>query len=247
MGGEDDGAVLAQSLDDVADLDDLLGIQTDGGLVQDQDLGIADEGLGEADTLLIALGQVADHPGVVLLQAHQLADLADMGGALQLAGGDLQVKNKVQVFRYGHVQVQGRLLRQVADLPLGGDRILQNVDAADAGGAGAGGEVPGDDVHGCGFSRAVRTQETHDLPIPNGERETVDAPLFTIGFCEIGYFDHPIVPPSALHRPEYGPVRREAPSFLSALPENPAAGRKCVVHQHRISGIIAFCYYFFNK
>ena len=70
--------VTAQVLDQGADLNDLLGVQAHGGLVQDQHRGVADERLGNAHTLLIALGQVADEPVIHILDLHQLADLFDV-------------------------------------------------------------------------------------------------------------------------------------------------------------------------
>ena len=47
----------AQSLDQVPDLDDLPGVQAHGGLVQDDDLGVAQQGLGDAHPLPVALGR----------------------------------------------------------------------------------------------------------------------------------------------------------------------------------------------
>ena len=53
VGGENDGSVLAQILDNVSYLDDLLGVETDGGLVKDKYFGVADQRLSQTDTLLI--------------------------------------------------------------------------------------------------------------------------------------------------------------------------------------------------
>lgn len=41
--------VFPQIFNQGADLDDLVGVQSDGRLVQDQDGRVADEGLGESD------------------------------------------------------------------------------------------------------------------------------------------------------------------------------------------------------
>ncbi len=51
VGGEHHGVVLAQLLDELADFDDLPGVQADRGLVEDQDLGVAHQGLGQAHPL----------------------------------------------------------------------------------------------------------------------------------------------------------------------------------------------------
>ena len=78
VGAQNHRVVAAQVLDQGADLNDLLGVQAHGGLVQDQHRGVADERLGNAHTLLIALGQVADEPVIHILDLHQLADLFDV-------------------------------------------------------------------------------------------------------------------------------------------------------------------------
>ena len=40
VGAQNDGVLFAQILDELANLDDLPGVQTHGGLVQNQNLGI---------------------------------------------------------------------------------------------------------------------------------------------------------------------------------------------------------------
>ena len=70
--------VAAQVFDEGADLNDLLGVQAHGGLVQNQHRGVAQQGLGDAHPLLIALRKVADEPVIDVGNLHQLADLLDM-------------------------------------------------------------------------------------------------------------------------------------------------------------------------
>ena len=64
--------------DEGADLDDLLRVQAHGGLVQNQHRGVAQQSLGDAHPLLIALRKVADEPVIDVGDLHQLADLLDM-------------------------------------------------------------------------------------------------------------------------------------------------------------------------
>ncbi len=59
MGREDDRPVPAELADEGPDLRNLLGIQARGGLVEYEDLGISEKGLGQAEALLIAFGEVA--------------------------------------------------------------------------------------------------------------------------------------------------------------------------------------------
>ena len=57
MGREDDRLALAQGADELADLDDLVGVETRRGLVEDEDGRVVEDGLGEPEALPVALGQ----------------------------------------------------------------------------------------------------------------------------------------------------------------------------------------------
>jgi len=49
--------LLAKLADQVADLDDLQRVKAHGGLIQNDDLGIAQQRLSDADALLVAFGK----------------------------------------------------------------------------------------------------------------------------------------------------------------------------------------------
>jgi hypothetical protein len=59
VGREDDRAALAQLTDQGADLGDLVGVEARGGLIEDEQVGLMEDRLGEADALAIALGERA--------------------------------------------------------------------------------------------------------------------------------------------------------------------------------------------
>ena len=62
--------VLAcEALDELPDLDDLDGVQTDGGFIEDQHLGIMHERLRKAHTLAVAFREVPDDPLADLREA----------------------------------------------------------------------------------------------------------------------------------------------------------------------------------
>ncbi len=65
-----------QLADERADLADLVRIEADGRLVQDDHVGVVDDGLSDADALLVALGQRADEP---LADIDQAAALLGVG------------------------------------------------------------------------------------------------------------------------------------------------------------------------
>jgi len=57
---EDDGALLAEGGDERERVAALIGIETLGRLVEDEDVGAVQERVGEADPLAVALGLIAD-------------------------------------------------------------------------------------------------------------------------------------------------------------------------------------------
>jgi hypothetical protein len=60
VGAEDDGVLAGERFQQLADFDDLLGVEAAGGLVEDQHVGVVDDGLRQADALAEALGELAD-------------------------------------------------------------------------------------------------------------------------------------------------------------------------------------------
>ena len=183
VGGENHRVVSPQVLDEGADLDDLLGVQAHGGLVQNEHRGIADECLGNAHALLVALGQVADEPVIHVLNLHQPADLLDV-----LLPGELclfQVVHEVQVLFHRHVHVQGRLLGQVANLFFHLVGLLQGVLPGDGHLAGGGGKVTGDDVHRGGFARAVGSQEPDDGALLDFKTHAIQRQVLAVALGEV--------------------------------------------------------------
>ena len=196
MGGEDDGAVTAQILNHVADLNDLLGVKAHGRLVENQHIGVAHQCLGETAALLITAGQVADHTGAHLGNAHHFADSVDMRlAAFVCFLHALDVVDKVQVLVYSHVEVQGRILGQIADVLLGLQGIFQNVDARYLGSAGGGRQIAGDYIHRSGLTSAVGSKEANDLALVDGKGDVGNASLVAIGLGQSGYFNHLGFPP----------------------------------------------------
>ena len=188
VAAEDDGVLLAQGLDQGADLDDLLGVQAHGGLIQDHHLRVPQQSLGDAHPLAVALGEVLNeavrHIGD-LGHLHDPADLLRQGLVLDSLGP----AHEGQVLPGRPVQVQRRLLRQVADKALGLLRLLEDVVAVDADLPLAGGQAPGHDVHGGGFSRAVGTQKAVDLALLDGEGQIRYRGVAAVPLGQMAYFD----------------------------------------------------------
>jgi ABC-type transporter Mla maintaining outer membrane lipid asymmetry ATPase subunit MlaF len=93
-----------------------------------------------------------------------------------------QLINEIEILLHRHGMVKRRLFRQVADMPLGLDGLFQHIDPRDFYIPRVGGEVSGDDVHRSGLARAVGAEETHDLPLRDGERDIVDPAALAVAF-----------------------------------------------------------------
>lgn len=184
MAAEDDGVLLPQLPDQIPDLDDLDGVQAHGGFVQDHHLGVAQQGLGNANPLFVALGQVLDQPVLYAL------DLRDLHGVLELPlpvlpADALGLGHEAQIFQRGHIQVKGRLLRQVADERLGLGRLVKNIVAVDPHGALRGGQAAGHDIHGGGFPGSVWPQKAVDLPRFHRQAQIRDRGMAAVTFGKV--------------------------------------------------------------
>ncbi len=204
VGGEDDRLLLAQALDELADLDDLVGVQPGGGLVQDEDLGVVDDGLGQAGALPEALGQGVDAAVHHRLQAALPDDLADALGLLaaRQAPG---VGDEVQVLHHVQVRVQRGVLGQVADRTLDGQRIGEHVAAVERRGAVAGVHEAGEDLHDRRLAGPVGPQQADHLPRLDGEAHSLDRLQGAVTLAQIRRFDHR--PTKVIEKPAAGQER----------------------------------------
>ena len=114
-----------ERLDELADLDDLVGVEPRRRLVEDEDGRVVEDGLGEAEALPVALGQVLDLLAVDAREAAG-ADRALDGRAPRAAGLGAgidapRVGREVEVLGHREVLVEGDGLGQVADAALDRD------------------------------------------------------------------------------------------------------------------------------
>ena len=77
MGTEYDRMFPAQITDHIPNLDNLFGIQSDGGLIQDDYIRFAEDGLGHTHPLAVALGKVAYQAAFHVLDFYQFHDLVN--------------------------------------------------------------------------------------------------------------------------------------------------------------------------
>ncbi len=163
VAGEQHGAAAAEGADQLADLDDLVGIQAAGGLVQHQHLGVAHEGLGQAHALAVAVAEGAHQAAAHVRQAGALHQAGHVAG-LARGGHALDLGHEAQHRLDALVGVQGHVLGHEAHLAADGQGLVQQVVAGhDRAEPALGRQRAGEDLHGGGLARAVGAEEAHDL------------------------------------------------------------------------------------
>ena len=188
MGGEQDGGLLADRQQDVQDLLTAQGVEGGGGLVANQELRAAEEGLGDAQPLLHAAGE-ASHAVGLLPQSHQLQKLVTAFGSLSLAH-TADGTAEVQVLGGGHEGVEFGDVGKVADMAVGGGLAVDHPLAVHEDLASVGLQKPQNRLHGGGLPRAVLADEAEDAVFGDGEIQSAQDLLVTEAFAESADAQH---------------------------------------------------------
>src|SRR6185295_9136289 len=169
--------------------DDLLGVQAGGGLVEDEDVGVVNERLRQADTLPIAFRELRAEPVGHVVDARLLHDELD---ALAPVGrrDALDLRDERQVLDDAHVGIERRRLRKVAGPPFGLDRLVEDVEPCDNRFSFGRRHVAGEDAHGRRLPGAVRAEEAEDFAALDPEADVVDRGDAAIAFREVLNLDH---------------------------------------------------------
>ena len=180
---------LAQLPDEVADLDNLCGVQPYGGFIQNDELRAAQQRLRDAHPLTIALGQAADDPGQHFFQPGAVGSGQHLLFALRTLDS-LELCHKVQILLHGHFRVERRLLRQIAYTGFSLLRLLRQTEAGYLYLALGGRQIAGKDIHNGGFARAVWPQQAVDLAVRHRKREILHGRAAAVGLAQVRNFDH---------------------------------------------------------
>ena len=171
VGRHQHGAALAGEIPhEVAQPGDALRVEPVGRLVEDEDVGIADQGRGQFQALAHAHGEAAD---LALGVTGQPDEPEDLVGALLVvatgAGRHAQVgtgaARRVEAGRLQHGTDTGRGVRQVLVVAPGDGR-----------GPGGGMHEAEQHAQGRRLARAVGSEEAGDASGLDGERQVVDGP-----------------------------------------------------------------------
>src|SRR5581483_926973 len=80
VGGEEDGAAGEfEAFDEVPELAARLRVEAGGGLVEEEEIGIADESAGHGEALFLAAGKLADARILLLFELHESDHLGGRG------------------------------------------------------------------------------------------------------------------------------------------------------------------------
>ena len=188
MGAQDDRVFLAEFLDQLADLYDLLRIKTYRRLIENQSLRIADQSLCKSDSLLISLGQIFNQPVRHIRDTQLLHDPGDLCLAV-LARHFLELRCKCQVLPHRHIRIKRRNFRQIPDRALCLLRLIENIIAVYDNLSFSRSEVSGHYVHCGGFACSVRSEETVHGTLIDRKAEVVNGEMITVLFGKILYFN----------------------------------------------------------
>lgn len=147
------------------------GVEALGGLVEDQQLGVAHEGLHDADLATVAVGQHA-HPPVQV----EVEPLGQRGHARPV-GASAQGAEQADQLASRHVGVAREVARQVADAALDPVAVRGHVDAEDLGPAGRRAPQPGEQLDRGRLARAVGPEVAEHAPRGDEEVEVAQDDL----------------------------------------------------------------------
>ena len=173
VGRKNDGMAAGEPLDEMADLDDLLGIEADGGLVENDDLGIMDQGLGQADALLITARKALDQVVALILNIGLDHSVLDARAAL-FRGNVFDASHEIEIGGNRHIQIQRRIFGQIPDALADLERVVEDIEARDLRAAAGSGQKAGQDTHGGGLAGAIGAQEPENLALVHHERHVID-------------------------------------------------------------------------
>ena len=170
---DDDGHSLKQEVgQDVPELPPRDGIDAGGGFVEQQQIGLVDQGTGQGEFLLHTAGEPIGAAVAELGQAGEVQQA--LGPCAPLRSVHLvQVGEEGQVLIDAEVAVQAELLRHVADAGLDGLRLGAQVVAQHLGPAGGDIEQASQQAQRGGLARAVRPHQAKELTARHLQVETV--------------------------------------------------------------------------
>lgn len=184
LGGEEDGdAVGDEGADDLPHGVAGAGVEAGGGLVEEDDAGVADQGHGDVQAPFHAAGVGGGGLAGGLGEVEALQQFGGDPPALG-AGEVVQVRHEEHVLLAGDQAVHGGELAGDPDRAAHGLRSGGEIVAADADVAGVGGDEGGEDLDGGGLPGAVRAEQGEDRSFGDGQVDAVEDGLVAVGLAQ---------------------------------------------------------------
>ncbi len=184
VGGQHHGFGLAYAFDEGANLYQLIGIQSGGGFVQDENFGVVEQGRSQAHALAVALGQLSNDLvafwGQSRLRNHFFYTLGRCA---------VQAGHKMQILRDVEVRVQRIVFREVPYFLLDVQGVGTHFKTAHLRVPAGGRQITGQDFHQGTFTGAVGPQEAYNLAVGQVKGDGVQRFLFAVEFGEVGNAD----------------------------------------------------------
>jgi len=141
-----------------------LGIKPRGGLIEDQQLRVVDEGTGQNQPTYHAARELSDLTLPAVLEGHKFQE--SLRSLPRLSFGDIEIAGEeLQVLRHGEVWVQVVLLLADADAGFNGTELLGNHELEDPEIAPCHGGEAVDHADGGGLAGAIGPQDAEALPL----------------------------------------------------------------------------------
>lgn len=160
-------------MDQVFELNAGLGVQPRSRFIQNEELGVADQGAGQAKPLGLPLGELADH---LVLESAQFREVNHfIHGVQQPFPGDaVGPGEEVQVFPDAGVFIGVEVVRHPSDQGADQFRIVHHVGSVDPDMAGVRHVQRGQHAHDGGFPGSVGADQANDLALADAEGGIVD-------------------------------------------------------------------------
>ena len=160
----------AEVTDQLADISNLIGIETRRRLVHYENVGLVKQYLRHSDALAVAFGELGD------LFFQNLAERTFAGDSIDPAVQPLAAKTsrfaeKAKQAERRHIGIKRAIFRQVTQARGACHAFAGNIETADARFTGARSKIPGKQLHCCRLACPVRSQERADLASRNAEAD----------------------------------------------------------------------------
>ena len=172
VGGEDDRhAAAAEAVDQIPDRVGRIGVQSQGRFVEEEQVGVVQEGAGEIETAAQAAGEGAAEVVGAVVEVGRLQQFVDPRRALA-AGQIEKLSVQLESFAHGHQIVAAGLLEDLSDSPP--QAVAVNVvEEADA--AALGNQFAADQLEQGRFAGPVGAQQGGGATVFQSEIDLVDA------------------------------------------------------------------------